>query len=822
MTTTEMTCEFIPTTKNAFMNTIRTEEGDLNYENLLTLEEDQTFTETCDANALAFIVLNKKKLHTRSRKEEEDIAQVEKYYHNIVIEQQGMKRLGSLQVTYHRSKPEIVHRYTSKHGLSGQCMLREARHVIFNDQYIDVDMVNAHCVFTLWMCAVFGYGCPALQEYVRNREAILKDITEVNKTWTRDDAKRLMLAIMYGSTSMKWSDGSTVVDTDFVTKFRQETSNTHKAICLQFKAFYHKVKSHYTCSEDDTVSTKCTKPKDYNHFGRCMSLINQAIENQLLLIAYNKLKKELPDVVNQCILCYDGIMIPKGSYNETILKILNKAYKKIKIPVVLKAKAMDEGFDMHKLGYVARHNYTKDLKQGLENIADIIACKKKADPNTFDLKDNFYLSDFYNDFTSINFDSLTSCVQYVVDNLPRVAARVCDQFVLKESDDTPFATYSVNVKSVLWKSINANYVGINGKPKTVSLKKVYESNMGLFTTFSKTISQYDVKYRVKNAFYTCYPFQASIVDAVYEDVEPMLDFIYKVFCYEDDKIYDYFMRWLNFLFTNQGEKSGVCVVLTSKPGTGKTCFVEFLCNYILGSHNGSPNMRGVDAITHDNNVNFINKRLLVANETATTKMDFLKVFDTFKQMITDETQQNKRLFSDRTEAKSSTNFMITTNHPDSIRIEQGDRRFFVLQCSETYVGNQEFWTKFRNTIENQEFADKFYSYVYNMYLNNKIRGSVPPDTDIKDEIKKLSMPIPLQFINEYIEEQGFEHDFNTSKKIDGQIVDSAKSLYLYFKEWCNDNGHRIISNTTFGRTISSDDRVTKKRTSKGFVYVIQS
>lgn len=808
-----MAINMIETTGHALMDLIRTKDGHLNYDGLLTLDVGHVFTETCNANVLAFDLLNQSKLHSRSRKEEEDFVNLKKYYHRLNIVRNGNNRIGEFSTVYHRKNPNICQRYTAIEGLSGQCMLREARHNVFEDFYVDIDMVNCHPVLTIWMCDLFSIECVLLKKYVNDREAILQGIVDANSSWTRDDAKKLVLSIIYGSKTKMGDNGLPIVDTHFVSDFRVETERIHTQVCYQFKGFYNIVKHNSLTPRPNHVV------KDYNHNGRCMSLINQCIENQLLLIIFNKIKEVMPDAANQCILCYDGIMIPKEYMSCSLIPLLNQCYSMIDIPVILKAKPFDEGFNYQILGYNVKHDYTKDLKQGVELLEDIAIDSTKKFKNTFDLKDHYYLATFYNEFASTKFESLKHVIQYVIDNLPRVFARVGSTAIVKSSDESAFESKAMH--SLEWRSMFTWYTGLDGKSKRINLSRIYEDKIGLFRIYTKTISEYDLTYKIADAFYTCYPFKAELVEACEDDVKPLLDFIRVIFCKDNDVYFDYFMRWLNFLFKDVGKKAKTCIVLTSKQGSGKGCFAEFLCEHVFGPKNGSPNIRGLDAATSANNIQFINKRLLVVNETGTNKSDWLKTFDIFKSLITDETQQEKKLYSDVSEVISHNNYMITTNHPESLRIEDSDRRFFVMACDERYIGDTSFWAPFRDIIYNQVFANQFYSYVYRLYDDNEILRRVPPTSEAKQDIQMLSKPVSLQFIDWLIEKEImelFDIHANREDMVGIELKWQAHHLYSDFKDYCSENGHRAVSNTMFGRTIKNHPSLTSHRTRKCIVY----
>jgi len=68
---------------------------------------------------------------------------------------------------------------------------------------VDIDMVNAHPNILLQICQEKDIECEYLEEYVNNREDILKNIMKTYNV-NREDAKTLVIIIMYGGDIKSW------------------------------------------------------------------------------------------------------------------------------------------------------------------------------------------------------------------------------------------------------------------------------------------------------------------------------------------------------------------------------------------------------------------------------------------------------------------------------------------------------------------------------------------------------------------------------------------------------------------------------------------
>lgn len=318
------------------------------------------FRESFDANKMAFIIMNIDKLMPNARSSARNMCSLESFFEASTTQKARNKSewVGSKKVVYNQPNEELNTRYNALHSLSGQAMLREARHVIFKDHYVDVDQINSHPVITKWICDNLGISCPTLTGYISDREAIIKSIIEINPGRTRDDVKKYVLQISYGCGEKKYKfwDGEeekiSVNFNDFITEFRSEIKTIHKSITgsKYFKGFY-----------DINKRIRDEADKKYNYQGSCMSQICQFVENQLLLMFYEYLAENAPKAAQSCILCFDGIMIPKTHYEPQCIVDMNKAYRDLGIPIIVEDKKMDQGFDIDSFGFDEEINYIEAL-----------------------------------------------------------------------------------------------------------------------------------------------------------------------------------------------------------------------------------------------------------------------------------------------------------------------------------------------------------------------------------------------------------------------------------------------------------------------------
>ena len=94
---------------------------------------------------------------------------------------------GSIKIMYNKSKNSTTGRYYSKNGL--QTMLREIRHTLCKNDYIDIDMVNAEATILLNYCKINSIQHDNLKYYIDHRKELIDDIVLENPNLTYEDVK---------------------------------------------------------------------------------------------------------------------------------------------------------------------------------------------------------------------------------------------------------------------------------------------------------------------------------------------------------------------------------------------------------------------------------------------------------------------------------------------------------------------------------------------------------------------------------------------------------------------------------------------------------
>ena len=229
----------------------------------------------------------------------------------------------------------------------GLCVIRrEIRHTLSRDYYIDIDIDNCHPVLLEQICTKNEIECPYLTKYVNDRDNLLKEVMEKYNV-SRDKAKRLFIRLLYFGSFNEWAkDDANMMDAiplDFLTKFKNELSNIGEIIMAanpKLKTIVNDKK----LKESPNNEVKIWKVKS----SLCSTYL-QEIECQLLEIIFN-FSKEKGYIIDNAVLCYDGLMMLKENFNIIILdEFKNIIFEKTGFKVNFSTKDLSQGYTTEEI-----------------------------------------------------------------------------------------------------------------------------------------------------------------------------------------------------------------------------------------------------------------------------------------------------------------------------------------------------------------------------------------------------------------------------------------------------------------------------------------
>jgi len=259
----------------------------------------------------------------------------------------------------------------------------------------------------------------------------------------------------------------------------------------------------------------------------------------------------------------------------------------------------------------------------------------------------------------------------------------------------------------------------------------------------------------------------------------------------DKKVYDYLLNYFAHLIKKPHIKTGVCLLIQGLQGTGKTTLVENLLKRLMGLKYVY-DTDDIDSIVGKFNSAIAGKFMVVLNEA--TGRDTNQVVDKIKNIITRTSVNIEYKGIDPFPSIDYCNYAFTTNNIKPISITKDDRRFQILECSDKYKGNVEYFTKLFASINDDKTIYSFYKFLMKRDISkfNPERDRVI--TEATTDLHNLNKD-PIEMFLEHIHTEEYEKDSNRIK---------TRNLYEDFRKYMYEIGYKNVCNMpTFGKILKN-------------------
>lgn len=456
-------------------------------------------------------------------------------------------------------------------SLSLCTMRREIRQTVAKDFYVDIDAENCHPQIVYQTCKYNKIECMTLEEYVNNRDEILKKTMKLYNV-SRDQAKKLFIILLYFGSFETWIKAEKLSDdlkpNEFITKFIEDRNTYGKYIEDANEDIYLEVQQN---------KTKANK-FEYNEMGSVVSIWCQEIENRILEEIVKYCKKMRYIINNVVVLCYDGIMIEKNKYNKKMLKEFNELIKsKFGYDLTYTEKEMKDHYidilDEHikkdeEVKEVNINDFFKDLETwGHRQSAELYY---KIDSGRYIYSDK--LLNWY----EYNENNILVCHNYIPPSMMNNISKVLEKYLIDirnkmMPNDPNYIKNCKNINKLLKDVSNATYIknAINFIESLATIKdvdKLIDENKNLIAFNNKVYDKTTKTIRdIKKDDYICkntgYKYEKSDKKKR-EEIERL---IYSIF--EDKQMVDYLLKVkCEALFGNNDE---LCIIQTGSGGNGK-------------------------------------------------------------------------------------------------------------------------------------------------------------------------------------------------------------------------------------------------------------
>jgi len=591
----------------------------------------------------------------------------------------------------------------------------------------DIDMSNAHPTILKYICSQHDIPCPQLEHYIKHRSDILNKFDDPIK------AKELFLCSINDSKSLK-----NVKD-----KFFKTFDSEMKFIQTQLS----KIESYQNITQ---ILERVTNPN-----GKLINRIMCIYENKVLHSAVSFMNSKNLEIA---ALMFDGLMIYGNHYEDPVLLdeltiYCNSKFDGLNLQWQYKPHSTDIQPPTDLDQSIPIPLSEKELKQKqLDETIEKIQIELDKRVYNFEkshckiINKGLYLHEYEDEYGHKVIHLLTPTQ---LENQYKHFDVAFNRYHLSKGGIHPvsFIDYwTINNPTI------RSYTDIDIYPNTTECPpNIYN----VWTPFYGDILLNNPHIQIDNSHVDFFRNHLYILSG------------------KDTSIQTYFEKWIAHMFQFPDQKS-TCPIFISKEGAGKGTFTKTI-ESIMGGKKCFETTNPVRDVFGSFNGQMADSFFVNINEIG--KKDLVEYMGLLKGLITDKPLTINKKGIEPYKINSFHRFVFTTNNMDPIDINQDNRRFWIIRCSDELKGNSEYFNKFNQLINDPCFIKSIYSYFMNL-------------TDIEDFIK-LELPIceyqhkilesNTSDIERWLKSYVLYYSNETQKEV------LIKTMYSNFLQWCEAN-----------------------------------
>lgn len=265
----------------------------------------------------------------------------------------------------------------------------------------------------------------------------------------------------------------------------------------------------------------------------------------------------------------------------------------------------------------------------------------------------------------------------------------------------------------------------------------------------------------------------------------------------NDENYDYFNKWLAHILQYPSKKLPTAIVFMGAHGTGKGKFVEWVIRPLFGDTNIK--LINQDLIKSGFADYVEGSQLIVADEITLNQERYREVCHKVKSYVSEEQADIGLKHKDAKPIRNYSHWIFTSNHEFPLFIEEGDRRYTVIE--QTHPIPKKIINASAPDANNERYKTELYHYY--CYLKSLKVGftdvGVPLETESKQAIINESIANSYKFIEDIRSHETFKNfcteNIDFSIEEDGTV--SVERLYQLFTLWCKNNGYKASGKRKF-------------------------
>lgn len=634
------------------------------------------------------------------------------------------KNLNIVEVKYDfpkTYKSNNIARVYAEKGLGLQAFPCDIRNILGKKYYFDIDIKNCHPTILLKICKDNNWNAPFLDEYVNKRDETLERMSN-EYNLNKSNVKQIMNTLMYLGNIPRLNNG---IDNDeFLQGYMNEMAILANNVRDKYSLIYKQVPKKRE-TEIQKISTT-------------LSFVLSTEEHKILITMNNFLEIKGRNVD---VLLFDGFWLRKLPEEKEPSKDLMREI---------------EHHVQQELGY--------SIKLAEKAMISTIAFEKskeeiKDEQEQKELKDSYGVKDYLS--VKAQFEKEHFKVMH-----PVCYCTIKDDKVIMRTEEKMRQAYK-----------NHKYI-VEEKGRYFKLP-FYEDWIK-----DENILTYDAMDMYPPPL-ICPPHIFNLWNGFaverlnVESSGIVLPFInhMSVLVNHEPKALDHFIKWIASIFQQPAILQGTAPIIRGEQGTGKGVGIEVTFEKLLGEDK----FYGTCNPTKDVFSRFSNGRMgsFLINIDETKAKESCANSEDMKRAITAPTYNHEVKGIDPIVVKNFNRFIFTTNNPNPVKIEETDRRYFLIDTSSEKIGDKKYFDEYLEYINDETNQKAIHEYLLAIDISsvNWIRDR--PQNEAYLDIKKLYVDVVSQFL------------INVTQLTNEKTVYTFGGVEFHdrFSRWCKNNGH---------------------------------
>jgi integrase len=231
-----------------------------------------------------------------------------------------------------------------------------------------------------------------------------------------------------------------------------------------------------------------------------------------------------------------------------------------------------------------------------------------------------------------------------------------------------------------------------------------------------------------------------------DNVEKINNHICKIWNSSNKDAYEYCLNWFACAFT--GHKMETAIFLKSAEGVGKSIFVDFIIEHVIGSDIGMMTAKVNQMLKF--NYQLLGKIFVCLEELpSASKSEWHSLSDILKDLITNANMDVERKYFDAMKVANYISLMIFTNNDNTIKFGKDIRRYFMADVSHESVGDLNYYKDLKDAMT-RETGEAYFMFLLERYesIKDKFNCADIPLTESKIEMKINNLTQVLKGVKE--------------------------------------------------------------------------